>query len=106
MVQILMIWKHHLLLPINFWLVFAILLDVLSKQFIVVSHSKVTSCSKSYSSLHLVLEFAAEAMPIYLFNDLFAYTTIDVGERIFIVLEENASIWRSVCIFSLTKFMF
>jgi hypothetical protein len=36
-------------------------------------------------------------MPVYLFNDLFAYTTIDISERIFVVMEEKASIWRSVC---------
>ena len=35
-------------------------------------------------------------MPIYLFNDLFAYTTIDISEQIFIAMEEKASIWRSV----------
>jgi hypothetical protein len=35
-------------------------------------------------------------MPVYLFNDLFAYTTIDISERIFVVMEEKASIWRSV----------
>lgn len=36
-------------------------------------------------------------MPVYLFNDLFTYTTIDVSEQIFVVLEEKASTWRSVC---------
>jgi hypothetical protein len=42
------------------------------------------------------LELAAATMPVYLFNDLFAYTTIDISERIFVVMEEKASIWRSV----------
>ena len=36
-------------------------------------------------------------MPVYLFNDLFTSTTIDISERIFVVMEEKASIWRSVC---------
>lgn len=35
-------------------------------------------------------------MPVYLFNDLFAYTTIDISERIFVLMEEKATIWRSV----------
>jgi hypothetical protein len=51
----------------------------------------------------LILELAAATMPVYLFNDLFAYTTIDISERIFVVMEEKASIWRSVCV---TKFKF
>ena len=42
------------------------------------------------------LELAAATMPVYLFNDLFAYTTIDISERIFVVMEEKATIWRSV----------
>lgn len=55
----------------------------------------------------LVLELAAATMPVYLFNDLFAYTTIDISEKIFVVMEEKASIWRSVCydvLFSLYNF--
>ena len=36
-------------------------------------------------------------MPVYLFNDLFAYTTIDISEQVFVVMEEKASIWRTVC---------
>ena len=42
------------------------------------------------------LELAAATMPVYLFNDLFAYTTIDISERIFVLMEEKATIWRSV----------
>jgi hypothetical protein len=42
-------------------------------------------------------------MPVYLFNDLFAYTTIDISERIFVVMEEKASIWRSVWFFILNR---
>lgn len=44
-------------------------------------------------------------MPVYLFNDLFAYTTIDVSEKIFVLMEEKAMIWRSVgeMMLSLTK---
>jgi hypothetical protein len=48
---------------------------------------------------YLILELAAATMPVYLFNDLFAYTTIDISERIFVVMEEKASIWRSVCFY-------
>ena len=43
------------------------------------------------------LELAAATMPVYLFNDLFAYTTIDISEKIFFLMEEKATIWRSVC---------
>jgi hypothetical protein len=50
-----------------------------------------------YKHLMIFLELAAATMPVYLFNDLFAYTTIDISERIFVVMEEKASIWRSVC---------
>jgi hypothetical protein len=45
----------------------------------------------------IYLELAAATMPVYLFNDLFAYTTIDISEQVFIVMEEKASIWRTVC---------
>jgi len=45
----------------------------------------------------IFLELAAATMPVYFFNDFFAYTTIDISERIFVVMEEKASIWRSVC---------
>jgi len=49
------------------------------------------------------IELAAATMPVYLFNDLFAYTTIDVSERIFVVMEEKSSVWRSVCCIFLKK---
>ena len=45
----------------------------------------------------LHLELASPTMPVYLFNDLFAYTTIDMSEQVFVLMEEKALIWRSVC---------
>ncbi|CAF2873707.1 unnamed protein product [Rotaria sp. Silwood2] len=48
-------------------------------------------------------ELAAATMPIYLFNDLFTYTTIDISEQIFVVMEEKASIWRSPIFFQSVK---
>lgn len=46
--------------------------------------------------IQLSTELAAATMPVYLFNDLFAYTTIDISEQVFVVMEEKASIWRAV----------
>lgn len=48
-------------------------------------------------------ELAAPTMPVYLFNDLFAYTTIDVSEQIFVLMEEKATIWRSTIFFTSVK---
>jgi hypothetical protein len=53
----------------------------------------------------IFLELAAATMPVYLFNDLFAYTTIDISEQVFVVMEEKASIWRTVC-WSFQKFCY
>ncbi|CAF3419930.1 unnamed protein product [Rotaria sp. Silwood1] len=48
-------------------------------------------------------ELAAATMPVYLFNDLFTYTTIGISEHIFVVMEEKASIWRSPIFFQSVK---
>ncbi|CAF3314506.1 unnamed protein product [Rotaria socialis] len=48
-------------------------------------------------------ELAAATMPVYLFNDLFTYTTIDISEQIFVVMEEKASTWRSTIFFQSVK---
>jgi hypothetical protein len=52
--------------------------------------------------IQLSAELAGATMPVYLFNDLFAYTTIDISEQVFVVMEEKASIWRTVCDPSIT----
>ncbi len=42
-------------------------------------------------------ELCPATIPVHLFNDLFAYMTIDISERVFVLMEEKASIWRTVC---------
>ncbi len=69
---------------------------MLSKLFIVVSKDLFLLVRNYFL---FFIELAAATMPVYLFNDLFAYTTIDVSEQIFVVMEEKSSIWRSVCCF-------